>query len=75
MAYVRGSHFNLTYPTKPGRVTVPRSRKGIRVGTLRNNSGRPDRDEFRSSRGRMHARHGDCNALTMYVRLSDQRRA
>jgi len=31
----KGSHLQFKHPTRPGRVTVPRPRKDVPIGTLR----------------------------------------
>ncbi len=33
---IRGSHYQLKHPTKPGRVTLPHPKKDLPVGTVRN---------------------------------------
>ena len=36
LSHAKGSHFQFTHPSRPGRVTVPHPKKDLPIGTLRN---------------------------------------
>ncbi len=36
LSHAKGSHFQFTHPSLPGRVTVPHPKKDLPIGTLRN---------------------------------------
>jgi predicted RNA binding protein YcfA (HicA-like mRNA interferase family) len=36
LSHAKGSHYQFTHPSRPGRVTVPHPKKDLPIGTLRN---------------------------------------